>query len=279
LPSDATAALSSTRQVAGESHDLVPLGDCVLVIDDDATARELIATHLRDAGFAVVTAAGGREGLKRAQELHPVAITLDVLMPDLDGWTVLTALRGNPELADIPVVMATIVDQHRKGMTLGAVGYLTKPIDRDQLIALLRPYQERLQRPHVLLVEDESAQRERVRSWLEPQQWLVSEAENGRLALDFIAQETPDIILLDLMMPEMDGFQLVAALQDRPQWRSIPVIVITAMDLTAADRARLNSGVEGILAKDSFTPAQLVETVRRVVAENRRLQRVSEAAS
>ena len=279
LPLDAAAAPGSIWQVGGESRDLVPLGDCVLVIDDDATARELIATHLRDEGFAVVTAAGGREGLKRAQELHPAAITLDVLMPDVDGWTVLAALRGNPELADIPVVMATIVDQQSKGMTLGAVGYLTKPINRDQLIALLRPYQERLQRPSVLLVEDESAQRERIRSWLEPEQWLVSEAENGRLALDFIARETPDIILLDLMMPEMDGFQLVAALRDRPQWRSIPVIVITAMDLTAEDRARLNSGIEGILAKDSFTPEQLVETVRRVVAENRRLQRVSEAAS
>jgi signal transduction histidine kinase/CheY-like chemotaxis protein len=279
LPLDAAAAPSSIWQVGGESHDLVPLGDCVLVIDDDTTARELIATHLRDEGFAVVTAAGGREGLKRAQELHPAAITLDVLMPDVDGWTVLAALRGNPELADIPVVMATIVDQHSRGMTLGAVGYLTKPINRDQLIALLRPYQERLQRPSVLLVEDELAQRERIRSWLEPEQWLVSEAENGRLALDFIARETPDIILLDLMMPEMDGFELVAALQDRPQWRSIPVIVITAMDLTAADRARLNSGIEGILVKDSFTPAQLVETVRRVVAENRRLLRVSEAAS
>jgi signal transduction histidine kinase/DNA-binding response OmpR family regulator len=279
LPLDAAAAPSSIWQVGGEPGDLIPLGDCVLVIDDDATARELIATHLRDEGFAVVTAAGGREGLKRAQELHPAVITLDVLMPDVDGWTVLAALRGNPELADIPVVMATIVDQHSKGMTLGAVGYLTKPINRDQLIAMLRPYQERVQRPSVLLVEDEMAQRERIRSWLEPQQWLVSEAENGRLALDFIARETPDIILLDLMMPEMDGFQLVAALQDRPQWRSIPVIVITAMDLTAADRARLNSGIEGILAKDSFTPEQLVEAVRRVVAENRRLQRVSEAAS
>ena len=105
------------------------IGDCVLVIDDDATARELIANHLREEGFSVVTASGGREGLRRAEELHPIAITLDVLMPDIDGWTVLAALRGNPALADIPVIMATITDQQRKGMTLGAAGYLTKPID------------------------------------------------------------------------------------------------------------------------------------------------------
>ena len=106
---------------ASGPDEFIPLGDCVLVIDDDQTARELIANHLRGAGFFVVTAAGGREGLKRAEELHPIAITLDVLMPDLDGWTVLAALRGNPDLADIPVVMATITDdQQHKGMTFSA---------------------------------------------------------------------------------------------------------------------------------------------------------------
>jgi signal transduction histidine kinase/CheY-like chemotaxis protein len=258
----------------------VPSGDCVLVIDDDLTARELIANHLRGAGFAVVTAAGGREGLKRAEELHPIAITLDVLMPDIDGWTVLAALRGNPDLADIPVVMATITDdQQHKGMTLGAAGYLTKPIDRDRLIALLQPYQARVRRTCVLLVEDDPTQRERIRSWLEPQQWQISEAENGRVALDRLADEVPDIILLDLMMPEMDGFQLITALQERPAWRRIPVIVITSLDLTAADRARLNSGVEGILLKDSFDPAQLVAIVRGYVAKTRQSQKVPEVAS
>ena len=125
----------------------------MLVIDDDVTARELISYHLRNEGFAVVTAANGREGLKLAAELHPVAITLDVLMPELDGWTVLSALRGNPELADIPVIIATITDQQRKGMSLGAVGYLTKPIDRDHLVALLKRYQVHQRRTHVLLVE------------------------------------------------------------------------------------------------------------------------------
>ena len=252
----------------------------MLVIDDDLTARELIANHLRGAGFSVVTAAGGREGLKRAEELHPIAITLDVLMPDIDGWTVLAALRGNPALADIPVVMATITDdQQHKGMTLGAAGYLTKPIDRDRLIALLQPYQARVRRTCVLLVEDDPTQRERIRSWLEPQQWQISEAENGRVALDRLADEVPDIILLDLMMPEMDGFQLITALQERPAWRGIPVIVITSLDLTAADRARLNSGVEGILLKDSFDPAQLVAIVRGYVAKTRQSQKVPEVAS
>jgi signal transduction histidine kinase/CheY-like chemotaxis protein/HAMP domain-containing protein len=279
LPMAPAIPAAITNQPASALDEPVPSGDCVLVIDDDPTARELIANHLRGAGFAVVTAAGGREGLKRAEELHPIAITLDVLMPDIDGWTVLAALRGNPGLSNIPVVMATITDDDRKGMTLGAAEFLTKPIDRDRLIALLRPYQANLRRTRVLVVEDDPTQRERIRSWLESQQWQISEAENGRVALDRLADEVPDIILLDLMMPEMDGFQLITELQERPAWRGIPVIVITSLDLTAADRARLNSGVERILLKDSFDPAQLVAIVRGYVAKTRQTQKVPEAAS
>jgi signal transduction histidine kinase/CheY-like chemotaxis protein len=256
-----------------------PIGDCVLVIDDDVTARELIANHLREEGFAVVTANGGREGLRRAEEVHPIAITLDVLMPDIDGWTVLAALRGNPDLADIPVVMATITDQQRKGMALGAAGYLTKPIDRDLLIGLLRPFQARVRRTRVLIVEDDPAQRMSIRSILEPQQWRVTEADNGRVAIDMLAKEIPDIILIDLMMPEMDGFQLITALRETPPWRRIPIIVITALDLTPEDRKRLNSGVEGILLKNSFDPVHLVQTVRQAVANARRKNQVPETTS
>ncbi|MGB6352226.1 MAG: response regulator, partial [Pseudolabrys sp.] len=273
-----TPAIASDHSARAPEED-VPAGDCVLVIDDDPTARELIANYLREGGLSVVTAAGGREGLKRAEELHPIAITLDVLMPDIDGWTVLAALRGNPKLSNIPVVMATITDPDRKGIALGAAGYLTKPIDRDRLITLLRPYQTRARRTRVLVVEDDLMQRERIRSWLEPEHWLASEAENGLVALDQLAKERPDIILLDLMMPQMDGFQFIAALQAQPAWRDIPVIVITALDLTAADHARLNSGVEKILLKDSFDPAQLIEIVRRLVTETRRSPLVSEVTS
>jgi len=279
LPAGPEIATVVPEQLVSLPGQTGPVGDCVLVIDDDPTARELIANYLREAGLAVVTAAGGREGLKRAEELHPIAITLDVLMPDIDGWTVLAALRGNPELSNIPVVMATITDPDRKGIALGAAGYLTKPIDRDRLIALLRPFQTRARRTRVLLVEDDAMQRERIRLWLEAEHWLASEAENGLEALDRLSKEPPDIILLDLMMPEMDGFQFIAALQAQPVWRDIPVIVITSLDLTAADRARLNSGVEGILLKGSFDPAQLVEIVRRLVAKTRISHVVSEAAS
>jgi adenylate cyclase len=266
------AAVVVARDQPSETVTDVPSGDCVLVIDDDATARELIADYLSQAGFAVITAAGGREGLKRAKDHHPIAITLDVMMPDIDGWTVLAALRGDPQLADIPVVMATIVDERRQGMTLGAVGYLTKPIDRDKLVEIIRRYEAPSGPTRVLVVEDDATQRERVRSWLEPPQWLVTEAENGRAALERLKDTVPDVIILDLMMPEMDGFQLVAALQQHPQWRRIPVVVVTALDLSAEDRARLNSGVETVLLKESFRPADLIDGLRRLVAKTGHLE-------
>ena len=239
--------------------------DCVLVIDDDATARELISDHLKAGGFSVVTAAGGVEGIKLAKELQPTAITLDVMMPDLDGWSVLAALRQNPELADIPVIMVSIVDDKRRGIALGAAGYLTKPIDRERLHRLVRRFQAPTRATRVLMVEDDASQRERMLGWLERPQWIVREAANGREALDLLREEKPDVILLDLMMPEMDGFEVVAALQGDKDWRDIPVIVITSLDLNAKDRERLNSGVQSVLVKEKFRPEDLVERIRRLV--------------
>jgi len=239
-------------------------GDCVLVIDDDATARELLADQLKAEGFSVVTASSGLEGLKRAKELRPSVITLDVIMPDLDGWSVLAALRQDSELAEIPIIMVTIVDQQRRAVALGAAGYLTKPINREQLHRMVERFRAPAQSTRVLLVEDDALQRERMRAWLESQQWIVHEAANGREALDRLQHGKPDLILLDLMMPEMDGFQVVATLQKEPGWRDIPVVVITALDLDAKDRERLNSGVQSVLVKETFRPADLVERIRRL---------------
>jgi len=256
-----------------------PGAECVLVIDDDPTARELISDHLKAGGFSVATAAGGFEGLKLAKELRPTAITLDVMMPDLDGWSVLAALRQDSELAEIPVIMVTILDEHRRGVALGAAGYLTKPIDRERLHRLVGRFRAPARATKVLLVEDDAIQRERVRGWLEGQHWIVQEAENGRQALARLQTDKPDVILLDLMMPEMDGFAVVAALQKEAGWRDIPVIVITARDLDANDRERLNSGVKSVLVKDTFRPAELVEGIRRLVHRTVPVDLGMEAAS
>jgi signal transduction histidine kinase/DNA-binding response OmpR family regulator len=273
LPAQA-AALTSPIEIiaaasAAETGPAARQGShgTVLVIDDDATARELIAAHLVANGFAVETAANGVDGLKKARELKPVAITLDILMPDIDGWTVLAALKGDPELTDIPVVIVTIVDEQRRGIALGAAGYLTKPIDRERLVEILSRHRSADGPSEVLVVEDDEEHRQLVRAILGAQGWVVREAANGRLALDALAAKLPDILLLDLMMPEMDGFELVAALQANPAWRDIPVVVVTALDLTAEDHRRLNGGVERVLSKNSFAPAELMARVGKLLLE------------
>ncbi len=270
---------ADTAAKAAINGGRAPTSDCVLVIDDDATARELIADHLKAEGFSVTTAAGGLEGLKLAKELRPIAITLDVMMPDLDGWSVLAALRQDPELADIPVIMITIMDEHRRGVALGAAGYLTKPIDRERLTRMIGRFRAPARPTRVLLVEDDATQRERLRGWLDGDQWKVQEAGNGKEALAVLKDTKPDVILLDLMMPEMDGFAVVAALQKEPRWRDIPVVVVTARDLDAKDRERLNSGVQSVLVKETFRPADLVERIRRLTNGKPQVGSEMEAAS
>ena len=223
----------------------------VLVVDDDPAARELLSRSLAAEGFSVRTAGTGEEGLRLARELKPAAVTLDVLMPGMDGWAVLSALKGDPELADMPVVMVSIVDDHSKsiGVSLGAAEFMTKPVDRDRLGHVLRRLRPAPGGGPILVVEDDPAAREMIRRTLEKEGWPLVEAENGRQALDALSKQRPGLILLDLMMPHMDGFELVAELQKSPDWRSIPVVVLTAKEITEEDRARLTGGVRNILAK------------------------------
>jgi CheY-like chemotaxis protein len=220
----------------------------ILVVDDDATVRELVVRHLGRAGFAAVAARGGQEGLRLVRELRPAAVTLDIMMPDLDGWTVLAAMKGDPALASIPVVLMSIVDQKNRGYALGAADYLVKPVDRTTLVETLTS----ICGPRAgcaLLVDDDEVVRRSVRQALEPIGWTVIEAENGQVAVDSLTAGLPDVIILDLMMPKMDGFEFLAELRGRPGWQDIPVMVITAKDLTDEERTRLNGGVERVIAK------------------------------
>jgi signal transduction histidine kinase/CheY-like chemotaxis protein len=237
----------------------------VLVIDDDPTVRELLQRSLTKEGIRVVNAAGGEEGLRLAKELRPTAITLDVMMPGMDGWAVLTALKADAQLADIPVIMLTIVDDKNLGYALGASDYLTKPVDRDRLVAILKKYRGEHPSPLVLVVEDDVAAREILQRTLENEGWAVTTAENGRVALQRVAEQRPALILLDLMMPEMDGFQVVEALRAREAWRSIPIVVITAKDLTVEDHLRLNGYVEKILQKGAYSREALLAEIRDLV--------------
>ncbi len=246
-----------------------PLGEpsssaeTVLVIDDDPAVRDLVQRFLAREGFRVLVAASGEEGLRLAREARPDAITLDVLMPGLDGWAVLAALKGDVALADVPVIMLTLLDDRDLGYALGASDYLTKPLDRERLLAALRKHRRDLP---VLVVDDDPALRELVRRFLASDGYTVVEADNGRSALDRLREATPGLIVLDLMMPEMDGFEFLEAVRAEEAWRGIPVIVLTAKDLTPEDRDRLNGGVERILQKGAYTRESLLAEVRRLVA-------------
>jgi signal transduction histidine kinase/CheY-like chemotaxis protein len=233
----------------------------VLVIDDDPTVHDLVKRFLGKEGFQVVTASNGAEGLKLAREIHPQAITLDVMMPGMDGWNVLTQLKKEPDLAQIPVIMMTMIDNRNIGYALGAADYLLKPIDRQQLTSTLHKYQLELKSNSVLIVEDDPHIREITRRQLETENWEILEAENGLKALEILAHKIPGLIILDLMMPEMDGFEFVHELRKQPQWREIPVVVVTAKELTKEDCDQLNGYVERIFQKSCYERQNLLEEV------------------
>jgi PAS domain S-box-containing protein len=249
-----------------EERPLKGRAGTVLVIDDDPAARDLMKRFLSREGFAAVTADSGDAGLRLAREVKPNVITLDVMMPKKDGWTVLQQLKADPELRDTPVIMVTIVDDKNLGYTLGAAEYLTKPVDREHLGRVLNKYRCPNPPCPVLLIEDDETTRGMMRQMLEREGWQVVEATNGREGLERVSESQPHAILLDLMMPEMDGFEFIVELRKRKEWRDIPVVVITAKELTVDDRRRLNGSVERILLKGAFSREELLGRVRELVS-------------
>ena len=261
LPAEAPAE-SAPAETAPRTGRTPGTAGTVLVIDDDAAARELVARFLEKEGMAVIGAADGAAGLKAARERRPQVITLDVMMPGLDGWSVLTALKSDAATAEIPVVMLSVVDERNLGFALGASEYLTKPVDRDLLAHVLRKYRRPGGPRCVLVVEDDAATRSALRKEMEGEGWEVVEAEHGRAALERTVERVPDLVLLDLMMPEMDGFEFLEALRHREDWRGVPVVVLTAKELTDEDHRRLNGGVAQVVAKGGRGLGALAAAVR-----------------
>jgi PAS domain S-box-containing protein len=263
LPAGVAAAVSQESAVPSTGP---ATGATVLVIDDDPAVRDFMTRSLAAEGVRIVAAADGEEGLRLAAQLHPALIFLDVLMPRMDGWAVLSALKADRHLSDTPVVMMTIMNETEMGYVLGASEYLTKPIDRDRLGALVQKYHVVGQPAEVLVVEDDEATRQVVRRTLTKQGWTVAEAENGGVALEQIARHKPVLILLDLMMPDMDGFAFLLELRKNEVWQSVPVVVLTSKDLTPEERRLLSGNVEKILQKGAYGREALLREVRRVVA-------------
>lgn len=243
----------------------------VLVIDDDPNVRDLITRTLERDGFKVETAENGQHGIELARRIMPDIITLDVMMEGMDGWQVLSEIKSIPDLADIPVVMLTMVDDKKRGFALGASDYLTKPVDRGKLATLLQKYRAnkgktgKLPPGEVLIIEDDEVIREMLERTLSRLSWGIRTAENGRVGIDRIVESVPDLVLLDLMMPEMDGFQFLAEIRQREEWQNIPIVVVTAKDLTHEEQTILRDQVQSVLAKQAHTRDELVQEIRKLI--------------
>ncbi|MEG4109482.1 response regulator [Microcoleus sp. S13_C5] len=249
-----------------------PAVGTVLVVDDDPISRDLIQRTLSRQGLHVEVAGGGEQALRLAKQLRPDAITLDVIMPGMDGWAVLSALKADPDLAEIPVILLSFVGNKSLGFALGASDYLTKPVDGKRLAALLNKYRRDQDGVasnnltcQILIVEDDVATREILRCVLETQGWAVTEADSGRAALDRLKVARPHLILLDLMLPEMDGFELIGEIRKSHSGDPIPIVVITGKNLTPAESQQLNGYVERVLQKGVYSCDSLLRDVRSIV--------------
>ncbi len=242
----------------------------VLIIDDDATVRELLGKYIRKLGYSVVFAEDGQKGLQLAQLIQPDAITLDVMMPCMDGWMVLSELKKNPQLQAIPVIMLSMVENRELGYALGAADYLVKPIDQKQILQVLQKYHPLTHHQYcIMVVEDDAMTQDLTKEMLQRQGWQVLLANNGKNALKLAKKQPPDLILLDLMMPEMDGFELVNQLRKDPELNQIPVIVLTAKDVSHADRTYLGDQVNAIFQKGAYQRDELLAQLQELLLVTR----------
>jgi len=240
----------------------------VLVVEDDPAAAELLTRQLGRAGFATDVARTGTEALKKALDRKPAAITLDILLPDLDGWEVLTRLKREAATSDIPVVVVSVVDNPELGIALGALDYFVKPVPAQELISRLSRFKfgrKAGDKPRILIVDDEPANREWLKRILEPAGFAVIQARGGREAIDLTRSRRPDLVMLDLMMPEVTGFDVVEALRADEGTKSTPIMVLTAKHLTEADIRQLNGHVSTILKRGSTGASDLLGLLRQIV--------------
>ncbi|MBB3209238.1 signal transduction histidine kinase/CheY-like chemotaxis protein/CHASE3 domain sensor protein [Rhodopirellula rubra] len=266
--------LNSTPQAVSPMENAAPTAEMsmvgnegasvVLVIDDDPAVRDILTRVLINEGIRPITAMDGEDGLLKAREHRPDLIILDVNMPKVDGWSVLSTLKADDELADIPVVMQSVQDDRDLGFMLGASEYLVKPVNRDRLLSMLQKYL-RDGEGTVLIVDDDEPTRRAIQRTLSTQSWDIVQAIHGADAVDRMHEKIPSVILLDLMMPTMDGFEFLDILKSNPLWQNVPVVVMTAKELTNDDRERLAGGVERVLAKSGLDRHRFLDEVRRIV--------------
>jgi len=244
-------------------------GPLVLVVEDDPAAAELLTRQLANAGYRTEVAKTGSQALERARQLKPAAITLDIIMPELDGWEVITRLKSDEATSSIPIVVVSVVDNPELGMALGAIDYFVKPVNSSALVDRLNRFD--IQRApgqrkvRVLVVDDEAANRTLLTEALEPAGFTVLPAAGGREAIAIAKSSRPDLVLLDLIMPEVSGYDVVEALRADEKTRDTPIMVLTAANLTDADRRQLNGRVSQIISRGSVATSDIVGLLKRAV--------------
>jgi PAS domain S-box-containing protein len=255
------AATPDTREDAvAASEEHLPL---VLAIDDDPNTIDLLRENLSEAGYRVSKAYSGKEGLDKARSLQPNVIILDILFPRESGWEILSELKTDPITREIPVIVLSVVDDKKRGYRLGAYDYLVKPFDRDNLMRVLEGITELDRQPISLLaVDDDPKIIDLIGQLLEDEPYQITSAENGTLALKAISRSQPDIILLDLLMPEMDGFAVIEHLRHDEELHTIPILVLTAKDLTEDEETWLNERAASVSKKQGLTTEQLLQDLR-----------------
>jgi len=248
-----------------------PSRPLVLVVDDHPHAAEILARHLHAGGFRIEIAHTGAEALSMARGMKPVAITLDILLPEVDGWEVLNRLKADEATRNIPVVVVSVVDNPALGRALGALDYFVKPVDRTALLSRLSQYRfsttAKDEPVRVLVVDDEPANLDVVEGLLKPAGFDVLRAGSGQEGIDMATSEIPNLVLLDLMMPGLTGFDVVEALRGKEATRSIPIMVLTAKELTDADKSALNGQVSAIFQRNSVAGTELTAWLRGIVAK------------
>ena len=267
----APAQAPASRGAHGRKGNVTTgLKPTILVVDDDASVRTLLADYLEKEGYRVITAEGGHEGIRLAREHLPFAITLDVLMPDLDGWEVIRQLKADTRTHDIPVIMVSVSNDQATGIALGATSFLIKPVDRQLLVGELQKIALLRQVRHVMVVDDDRATRDYLAATLMERGYRVSLADGGRQALEQLSTVQPDVIVLDLMMPEIDGFQVLEKLRGEAATRDLPVIVATAKDLSPVERAFLDRSAQRTIAKGAVDSDQILKDLETVLHQLRR---------
>jgi len=240
----------------------------ILVAEDNLQAAQLLAIHLMDAGYNVVVARDGEEAVKKAREVKPFAITLDVMLPKKDGWQVLQELKNLAETENIPVIIVSIVDECDIGFSLGAVGYLVKPIDKKQLLQSLEeldlPAKENGAPLKILVIDDQPEDIKLIETVLSSEGFEILEALSGVEGVDKAVNEKPDLIILDLIMPDMSGFDVVNRIRESTEAMEIPIIICSAKDISAEEREILNGKIQSVVRKGDVAKSELLSTIRKI---------------